>query len=304
MTLRPLTYADYRRLAPYFDRQTHRLCVYCLPSIIAWQSSYYRPMYVERDGRLVVAAEFDRQRANRHLLLPVGPPPPPPPEALHRLALSLGFDCYWFVPEDYVTAHGTAALERHFSVAEQGGFHDYVYRRRDLADLAGGRYHKKRNLVRQFTRQYVQTGRTAVAPIRPADVDACIVFLEEWCARRECGVEDPEDDLTCEKIAAVNAITHLAEVDAEGLLVRVDGVVSALAVAAPLTEDMGVLMFEKAFSDVKGLYQYLDRTCARQLFEGKRFVNKESDMGVPGLVQAKRSYHPVAMVKSYRLDVK
>lgn len=304
MTLRPITFADYPRLRSYFEAQRHRLCVYSLASIIVWQTTHYRPLYSEQDGRLVVAGDFDKRPENRHLLLPVGPAVPPSPGELHRLAKRLGFDCYWFVPQDYVAAREAAVLARYFEVSEQDGFHDYVYRRRDLAELAGGRYHKKRNLIRQFTAQYVQTDRTVVAPIRPSDVDACIVFLEEWCARRDCGVTDPEDDLNCEKIAAVNAVTHLDEVGARGLLVRVDGEVCALAVAAPLTADMGVLMFEKAFGDVKGLYQYLDRACARRLFDGRRYINKESDMGVPGLAQAKRSYHPAYRIKSYRLDVK
>jgi len=34
------------------------------------------------------------------------------------------------------------------------------------------------------------------------------------------------------------------------------------------------------------------------------YINKESDMGVPGLIQAKRSYYPVMMIKSYKLTLK
>ena len=71
-----------------------------------------------------------------------------------------------------------------------------------------------------------------------------------------------------------------------------------------LTDDMGVLQFEKAYADIKGLYQYLDNRCARELFNGHEFTNKESDMDMPGLTRAKRSDHPVDMVKSYKLIMK
>jgi hypothetical protein len=47
-------------------------------------------------------------------------------------------------------------------------------------------------------------------------VPACIDFLEQWCAERDCGVEDEEDDLACEKIVAINALENLARTDARG----------------------------------------------------------------------------------------
>jgi hypothetical protein len=303
MKLQPLTYDHYPRLKPFFAQQRHQLSAYCLPSIIAWQTRFFQPQFAVDGDWLIVAAEFFRQPEKRHLLLPISPAAEPDPDRLHRLALDLGFDCFWFVPEAYVQARLADGLERYFTVSEQDGFHDYVYRRSDLATLAGARYHKKRNLVRQFADQYLQSGRAAAAAIAPRDVPECLDFLEQWCAQRDCGV-DEQDDLTCEKIAAINGLENLNKVDADGLLVRVDGKVSAFAIGARLTADMGVLMFEKAFADIKGLYQYLDRACARQLFEGVSYINKESDMSLPGLIQAKRSYHPVAMSKSYVLTLR
>jgi hypothetical protein len=304
MTLEPLTCDHYPRLTPFFARQPHRLSAYSLPSIIAWQTCYFQPQFLVDGDWLVVAAEFFKHREKRHLLLPLCPGRVPEPDRLYGLARRLGFDTYWFVPQDYVAHQGMAVLERYFTVGEQDGFHDYLYRRRDLAELPGRRFHKKRNLISQFTEAYVQTGRSRLEPIRPEDVPDCIAFLDRWCQQRDCGVEDEEDDLSCEKLAAVNALENLARVEGSGLLVRVDGTVSAMAVAGPLTEEMGVLMFEKAFGDIKGLYQYLDQACARLLFDGKTLVNKESDMSLPGLAQAKRSYHPVEMVKSFALTLK
>ncbi len=304
MTLEPLTCEYYSRLKPFFDGQAHRLCAYSLPSIIAWQTCFFQPQFAVEDGWLVVAAEFFKHRERRHLLLPLCPGKVPDPDTLHRLAGRVGFDAFWFVPQDYVELQGLSSLERYFAVSEQDGLHDYIYRRGDLAELPGRHFHKKRNLIHQFEEVYVQTGRSRLEPIRPEDVPECIAFLDRWCEMRDCGVEDHEDDLTCEKLAAVNGLENLSKVEGRGLLVRVDGKVSAMAVSGPLTAEMGVLMFEKAFPDIKGLYQYFDRACARELFDGKPLINKESDMSLPGLAQAKRSYHPIEMVKSYSLTLK
>jgi hypothetical protein len=304
MNLEPLTFDHYHRLKPFFVDQRHRLGAYCLTSMISWQTRFYQPQFaVDADGWLVVAGEFFKSREKRHLLLPLRPGSEPEPDQLRRLALDTGFDCFWFVPGAYLEGR-LPEVERYFTVSEQDGFHDYIYRRGDLAELAGRGYHKKRNLIRQFTDEYVLNGRIEVAPIEPSDVAACLDFLELWCQERDCGVEDEEDDLACEKIAAINALENLARTDARGLLIRVDGAVSAFAIGDRLTPDMGVLMFEKAFSGIKGLYQYLDRACARRFFDGLAFINKESDMGIPGLRQAKRSYHPVAISKSCMLTLR
>jgi hypothetical protein len=71
-----------------------------------------------------------------------------------------------------------------------------------------------------------------------------------------------------------------------------------------LTQDMGVLNFEKAYPQIRGLYQFLDNECARELFRGYLFMNKESDMGIANLAQSKKSYHPIEKLKSYCLTVK
>jgi hypothetical protein len=67
---------------------------------------------------------------------------------------------------------------------------------------------------------------------------------------------------------------------------------------------MGVLNFEKAHGSIKGLYQFLDNECAKRLFTGYTYINKESDMKLPNLAQSKKSYNPVAIVKSYCLTMR
>jgi hypothetical protein len=62
---------------------------------------------------------------------------------------------------------------------------------------------------------------------------------------------------------------------------------------------MGVLHFEKAFSRVKGLYQYFDRECARQLFAESSLINKENDMDIPEIAYTKSSYFPTMRIKSF-----
>jgi len=89
-----------------------------------------------------------------------------------------------------------------------------------------------------------------------------------------------------------------------GILIRIGGEVSAFGICSHLTDTMGVLNFEKAYPDIKGLYQFLDNECAKRLFAGYTYINKESDMNIPNLAQSKKSYNPVMMIKSYCLTLR
>jgi len=71
-----------------------------------------------------------------------------------------------------------------------------------------------------------------------------------------------------------------------------------------LTQEMGVMHFEKALAGIKGLYQYFDNICVKHLLKDYKYTNKENDMGLPGLIKSKKSYHPVMMIRSYELKLR
>ncbi|OGR60026.1 MAG: hypothetical protein A2X36_08700 [Elusimicrobia bacterium GWA2_69_24] len=295
--------ADYARLERFFADQRYPLSPYTLASILVWSNKLYRPFAAEADRDLVVGYELTVHPEDRHLLMPVGPGPERTPAELAALAVSLGFDAYALVPEDYLERQGRDRVAENFDVRELAGYADYVYRTADLAGLEGRPYAKKRNLVRQFQRDFVDQGRVRVEAMTGAQEPECAAFLEAWCQERGCD-KDPDADLACEKEANLTALRHLETLRFRGLLLRIDGRVSAFGMASRLTKDMGVLHFEKAFASAKGLYQYFDQLCAQRLFPGLEYVNKENDQGDAGLAKAKESYRPSAKVRSYRLTLR
>ena len=99
-------------------------------------------------------------------------------------------------------------------------------------------------------------------------------------------------------------LTNIDIIGSKGILLKINGRISAFGISSYLTDSMGILQFEKAFEDIKGLYQFFDRECITRLFSDYEFVNKESDMEVPGLAKSKKSYHPVKRVRSYQLKLR
>jgi len=65
---------------------------------------------------------------------------------------------------------------------------------------------------------------------------------------------------------------------------------------------MFVIHFEKAAlkKEYTGIYQYVNQAFTAVLPEQYELINREQDLGDPGLRQAKESYRPVDFVKKYR----
>ena len=250
-----------------------------------------------------MATETNKYPEKCYLIMPIVPEGLPSVNDLKSIALSRGYDQIRFVSEDYIKQIGREVLEHHFEITEQPEYEDYIYLAQDLSTLSGNRYSKKRNLIHQFTREYDHLNRLETGAIVPEIVPECIDFLEMWCRQRDCDAEQ-EENMACEKEAVIQALKSIRELDWRGLWIRVDGNISAFGIMSHLTPEMGVLNFEKAYPHIKGLYQFLDRECARQLFHDYTYINKESDMGLAALADSKRSYHPSEKIKSYCLKLK
>lgn len=302
MNLEPLQPEHYARLKPFFAAQRHPLSPYSLASLIVWSQCIFDTLFfLVDDAALFAERRLDDPR-QRHLLLPVCPTGLKPPAWLAEQARAADFQEYHFVPQSYLDAAGPAEVEKFFVVSEQREYEDYVYRVADLAGLPGRDYAKKRNLVRQFERDFVSPGRARAELITPVNSGECLACLEGWRQRRQ--ERDWTAVLECERQAISKALRHFVALELQGAMVRVDGEVRGFGIGSRLQDDTWILNFEKASDQIKGLYQFLDRECSRRLFAGAVFINKESDLGDAGLSRAKHSYHPALRVKSYRLTLR
>jgi hypothetical protein len=303
MNFKPLTVSDYAAIKVFFTGQPYNLSIYSPASLIAWCNRIFVNRYAIADGILFITGEAEDRPKDRHLILPLSKDRIYTPEELHRFAGKLGFERYWYVPGDYLDSVDRSELETLFIMEEQREFADYIYLAEDLAGLKGNRFSKKRNLIHQFFREYIRKDRVATEEIRDKNAQECLQFLEIWCKEYACEI-DQGSSLDCEKEALATTLENIECLESTGILIRVDGAVSALGIGSRLNGTMATLNFEKAFSGIKGLYQYLDNECAKKLFKGFRYINKESDMNLPNLAEAKQSYHPLFRVKSFSLTLR
>lgn len=170
---------------------------------------------------------------------------------------------------------------------------DYLYLRNDLAELPGNSFHKKKNRVNYFTSRHDHT----VDLFGERHRDGCLELLEEW--RRVRGGNESES-LKLEAEATAEGVELASHLGLEGVVITVSGVVKAFALGERLNRDTSVCHFEKADPFMEGIAQLVDREFNRLLFADCIWVNREQDLGEPGLRSAKLSYHPVELVRKFR----
>ena len=127
----------------------------------------------------------------------------------------------------------------------------------------------------------------------------CLFFQEEWCLAKDC---QHTEGLTKEKEAMQEMLTHFQALGVRGAMIEVNGKVEAVTLGEPLNPETFVIHIEKANGALVGIYQAINQAfCAKEAADFK-YVNREQDLGVPGLRKSKESYHPCTMIKKYNLS--
>lgn len=173
---------------------------------------------------------------------------------------------------------------------------DYVYLRENLAELPGSRYHKKRNRLAKYLRE--EGGVYEYAELGPEHVEECVRLATGWCDER-CDLSRPSTYI--ETAAAVEALERMGELGLKGGVVKVGGCVAAYCLGESLGPDTFVVHFEKAAPGTDGPAQLINREFCKNSLARYLYVNREQDLGDPGLRQAKESYHPEFLAEKYRV---
>ena len=173
---------------------------------------------------------------------------------------------------------------------------DYVYLVEELATLPGRRFHKRKNRLVKFLREEAENYE--YAELADEHVGECVDLAQGWCEVR-CSATRPSTFLETE--AVEEALRNRGRLGLRGGVILLQGRGRAFCLGEPLNRDTFVVHFEKAEPGREGLAQLINRDFCRNALPEHRFVNREQDLGDPGLRQAKESYHPVRLVPKYRV---
>ena len=190
--------------------------------------------------------------------------------------------------EDILTLQ-TLFPDRFFYHCDRDSF-DYVYAIDDLADLKGRKYQKKRNHYNRFRANFPHY---TVQPLDEALLPGVKTMVERWYETRL--EADPKADFLMERRALDKALRDYARLEMDALVLLDGDEVLAVTMGSRLSADTMDIHFEKAREDVEGAYTAINCEFARYLrqkYPWLRYLNREEDMGIPGLRKAKESYLP------------
>lgn len=174
-----------------------------------------------------------------------------------------------------------------FSFKRHRDYDDYVYETKNLIELPGKEYHAKKNHFNSFIKNY----QYSYNRITPDTKDACKAKIIEW-------IKERAEDNVAEIKSVEEMFDNYDSLDVIGAFLEVDGDIAAITVGEK-HQGTALIHIEKANTQYKGAYAAINKLFLQNEFSDLKYVNREEDMGIPGLRKAKLSYHPAFMIEKY-----
>ncbi|MBD3164684.1 DUF2156 domain-containing protein [Candidatus Woesearchaeota archaeon] len=177
---------------------------------------------------------------------------------------------------------------------EQRGMFDYVYRISDLTELKGNKFEPKRNLIKQCEKYQPE-----VCMLNEGNIHEFFQLQKKWCSLKSCEENKP---LQHENEAITETLNNFREFKLLGICIRKEDAVAGFAIGEQLNNNVFVEHFEKGDTMFKGIYQYVLKEFVKAIPSHFKYLNREQDLGIPGIRKAKESYYPVKLVEKYRVS--
>ena len=276
MTFHQLTLSDREAMQAVMLHAGRRNCNYTFANLVGWQFWYYTEVCV-LENAVVLRYTFDGQRAYmvctaEELSL----------ELTEALLDDSNGDLTLIGLEDSQVPQ--LQTSHSISVEPVRNQYDYIYRRTDLAELHGSHLNAKRNHIHRFRAEHPDF---EYRPLTPELFDECRRLTEIWQEDKNVNVS-----ITAERRVMETIFSNWDALDMIGGSIFVDGRMVAFTYGAAVTTDTFDICVEKADRHVEGAFAIINQQFAEHLPEQYIYLNREEDIGIPGLRQAKLSYHP------------
>lgn len=283
-------------LDKYFEMVDYEACEYCFNTLFMWQHAY-KTCYHIGDGFAVLVGEHEGEIFS---ILPLAPK--------EKIPEAIEYAIDWFDTDKnkvYFRGIDSSVVEMlkelypgKFDYIEERDIFDYVYDAEKMRTLKGRKLSGKRNHINFFTKEY--EGRIERRLLNEDDFSACFSLLNEWNETKN-GDEDFENSIDDEYIGMKKLFDNYDKIKDKLKIygVFIDGKLQAFSMGEKINGDMALIHIEKANADIRGLYPYINKMFVTDIFPDVKWVNREEDMGVPGLRKAKLSYYPERFVEKY-----
>lgn len=294
LVFKPVTLDAIAEIKDFLRLQPYRTCDFSIGGIYMW-ASYFKYEYAIFRDTLFMKGVSETDVSELAFSLPLGALPMKEAigilrEYCHKINRELVLSA---VPEGAMRE-----LVREYSCENYKleDWTDYLYDGKLLATLPGTLYHKKRNHVSKFRREYPDA---VYCRLDSSNIDKTLAFFETY--RRQYDKWSPlyrnEMDMT------EHVLKNFSRFHFLGAVLLIDDRVIGFTVGEVINDTLYVHI-EKADKNFDGVYEALNMKFAEDVLATHpevKYINREEDVGDEGLRKAKLSYHPVDLLGKYNL---
>nr|WP_302578990.1 phosphatidylglycerol lysyltransferase domain-containing protein [Methanobrevibacter arboriphilus] len=174
-----------------------------------------------------------------------------------------------------------------FTLIEDRDSFDYIYKSNKLITLSGSKLRNKRRWLKKFRENYAYT----YEEINSNN----LIEAKEFTINT---IKNSNND-TDEIIAMEEMFDNLFELGIKGCIIRIDGKIVGVSTGEELTKDTVVIHCERADTNFEGIYNCINQEFCEKQWSNYEFINREEDLGIEGLRQAKLTYRPDLLLSKY-----
>lgn len=172
---------------------------------------------------------------------------------------------------------------------------DYVYETEKLITLSGKKLHAKRNHYNYFVQHY----DFSYCRLTAADMPECRELFDSWL-----DAKGEEESASGSKAATYAVLDNFEALGVTGGGIRINGKLAAATFAEVVTENTVLEHLEYGDNSYRGIFNVINQQFCEHEWSDYSYINREEDMGLDGLRQAKMAYRPVYLIDKYAAVLK
>lgn len=296
LTFKPITIEDADILREFVQPALTRSCDYTPGNLIMW-ARFMDYRYAIEQETLFIQCKSQADMKSAAFLPPIGK------LSLEQSLPLLAAYCkseerkmrFTAVPEELFEE--MSLLLPGYTSTMLDGWSDYIYSAQSLATLQGKALNKKRNRYNKFIAENPEHIYTRCST---DDIKEVTTFI---ASHRECQ-HNREENMRCyEQWQCMATVRNLEKYNQPAAVLRVSGKIAAFTLGEVFGDTLYVHI-EKADHDIAGASEAINRMFVNDILEQHphiQFVNREEDLGDPGLRQVKRAYNPLLLLHRYEM---
>jgi hypothetical protein len=296
LNFKPITIDDKDLITSYTFKSSYQNCDFAFANLCSWQF-LYRSEYAIKDGFLFLRFYVDNNNENsnhQHLayMFPLGEGDIDKAiELIEKDAGKMDFPLLILGVTTDIKNILNTSFPSGFTFFIERDYFDYIYLHDDLLNLTGKKFQPKRNHINKFKKLYDYT----YMPVTPDLAPECMKLEEIWF---EANIsKEPNEDLLDERKSMCFALRHFNELGLLGGAIMIDGKIVAFTYGSRINNNTFGVHIEKADISYEGIFSVINQEFAQRIPGNYIFINREEDLGIPGLRKSKLSYNPAFLLE-------